>query len=76
MYRPFSLQSPKIVSYYISYNLKRIIIVYKQDKSFDIEQQPPYGNRTYSNILPQKRGGDYKTELSKFILTSLLPLRC
>ena len=31
--------------------------VEEQDKSSDIEQQPSYGDRKYSNTLPQKRGG-------------------
>ena len=29
----------------------------EQDKSSDIEQQPPFGDRKISNIQPQKRGG-------------------
>ena len=29
----------------------------KQDKSSDIDNQPPFGDRKYSNTLPQKRGG-------------------
>ena len=33
----------------------------EQDKSSDMEQQPPFGNRKYSNTLPQKRGGDTKS---------------
>ena len=32
----------------------------EQDKSSDIEQQPPFGDRQISNIQPQNRGG-YKT---------------
>ena len=28
----------------------------EQDKSSDIEQQPPFSDRKYSNTLPQKRG--------------------
>ena len=32
-----------------------MILVQKQDKSSDIEQQPPFGDRKYSNTLPQKR---------------------
>ena len=27
-----------------------------QEKSSDIEQQPPFGDRKYNNTLPQKRG--------------------
>ena len=33
----------------------------EQDKSSDIEQQPPFGGRKYSNTLPHKEGlGDTK----------------
>ena len=32
----------------------------EQDKSSDIEQQPPFGDRKFSNTLPQKRGEDTK----------------
>ena len=32
----------------------------EQDKSSDIEQQPPFGDRKISNIQPQNRG-EYKT---------------
>ena len=28
----------------------------EQDKSSDIEQQPPFGDRKISNIQPQNRG--------------------
>ena len=31
--------------------------VEEQDKSSDIEQQPPFGDRKISNIQPQNRGG-------------------
>ena len=31
--------------------------ILKQDKSSDIEQQPPFGDRKISNIQPQNRGG-------------------
>ena len=33
----------------------------EQDKSSDIEQQPPFGDRKISNIQPQNWGGEYKT---------------
>ena len=33
----------------------------EQDKSSDIEQQPPFGDRKISNIRPQNREGGYKT---------------
>ena len=35
----------------------------EQDKSFDIEQQPSFGDRKMSNTQPQNRGGGgvYKT---------------
>ena len=32
----------------------------EQDKSSDIEQQPPFGDRKISNIQPQNRGGGTK----------------
>ena len=35
--------------------------IQEQDKSSDIEQQPPFGDRKISNIQPQNRGGGYKT---------------
>ena len=31
--------------------------LHEQDKSSDIEQQPPFGDRKISNIQPQNRGG-------------------
>ena len=34
----------------------------EQDKSSDIEQQPPFGDRKLSNIQPQNRGGGFKTK--------------
>ena len=34
--------------------------VQEQDKSSDIEQQPPFGDRKISNIQPQNRGGGSK----------------
>ena len=37
-----------------------VLYVEEQDKSSDIEQQPPFGDRKISNIQPQNRGG-YKT---------------
>ena len=36
--------------------------IQEQDKSSDIEQQPPFGNRKYSNTLPQKGEGDKTNE--------------
>ena len=33
------------------------VSVEEQDKSSDIEQQPPFGDRKISNIQPQNRGG-------------------
>ena len=30
-------------------------LILEQDKSSDIEQQPPFGDRKISNIQPQKR---------------------
>ena len=31
--------------------------LHEQDKSSNIEQQPPFGDHKYSYTLPQKRGG-------------------
>ena len=33
------------------------VLLVEQDKSSDIEQQPPFGDRKISNIQPQNRGG-------------------
>ena len=38
----------------MSYGKKVMCRVKKQDKSSDIEQQPPFGDRKISNIQPQK----------------------
>ena len=34
-----------------------ILTLKEQDKSSDIEQQPPFGDRKYSNTQPQNKGG-------------------
>ena len=34
----------------------------EQEKSSDIEQQPPFRDRKYSNSLPQKRGDTNQRE--------------
>ena len=36
----------------------------EQDKSSDIEQQPPFGDRKISNIQPQNRGSKKPTGAS------------
>ena len=36
----------------------------EQDKSSDIEQQPPFGDRKISNIQPINRGGSKPTGTS------------
>ena len=36
--------------------------VQEEDKSSDIEQQPPFGDRKISNIQPQNRGGQNQQE--------------
>ena len=41
----------------------------KQDKSSDIEQQPPFGDRKISNIQSQNRRGVTKPTGTSFILT-------
>ena len=41
----------------------------EQDKSSDIEQQPPFGDRKISNIQPQNRGGGQNQQEHHIILT-------
>ena len=42
----------------------------EQDKSSDIEQQPPFGDRKNSNIQPQNKGGGvYKQVTHRWPLT-------
>ena len=36
--------------------MMRYILLLEQDKSSDFVQKPPFGDRKYSNTLPQKRG--------------------
>ena len=43
-----------------SKNLRILILLNEQDKSSDIEQQPPFDDRIYSNTLPQMRKGATK----------------
>ena len=47
---------------YIAYSCEVAILISlkEQDKSSDIEQQPPFGDRKISNIQPQNRGGGSK----------------
>ena len=40
----------------------------KQDKSSDIEQQPPFGDRKISNIQPQNRGGGVQNQQEHHII--------
>ena len=49
------LQGPK--SNIMHYGMMWKVLSQEQDKSSDIEQQPPFGNCKYSNTLPQMRGG-------------------
>ena len=44
-------------------------ILQEQDKSSDIEQQPPFGDRKISNIQPQNRGGVQNQQEHHIILT-------
>ena len=37
--------------------IRTVVFYQEQDKSSDIEQQPPFGDRKISNIQPQNRGG-------------------
>ena len=39
-----------------------------QDKSSDIEQQPPFGDRKTSNIQPQNRGGGVQNQQEHHII--------
>ena len=49
------------------YNYTDIIIV-EQDKSSDIEQQPPFGDRKISNIQPQNRGRGFQNQQEHHII--------
>ena len=40
----------------------------EQDKSSDIEQQPPFGDRKISNIQPQNRGGGGQNQQEHHII--------
>ena len=40
----------------------------EQDKSSDIEQQPPFGDRKISNIQPQNRGGGLQNKQKHHII--------
>ena len=40
----------------------------EQDKSSDIEQQPPFGDRKISNIQPQNRGGGLQYQQEHHII--------
>ena len=40
----------------------------EQDKSSDIEQQPPFGDRKISNIQPQNRGGGVQNQQEHHII--------
>ena len=40
----------------------------EQDKSSDIEQQPPFGDRQISNIQPQNRGGGLQNQQEHHIV--------
>ena len=42
--------------------------ILKQDKSSDIEQQPPFGDRKISNIQPQNRGGGLQNQQEHHII--------
>ena len=54
----------------LSWNFKQIsVLLREQDKSSDIEQQPPFGDRKISNIQPQNRGGVQNQQEHHIILT-------
>ena len=40
----------------------------EQDKSSDIEQQPPFGDHKISNIQPQNRGGGLQNQQEHHII--------
>ena len=40
----------------------------EQDKSYDIEQQPPFGDRKISNIQPKNRGGGVQNQQEHHII--------
>ena len=42
---------------------------HEQDKSSDIEQQPPFGDRKISNIQPQNREGVQNQQERHILLT-------
>ena len=50
-------------------NVFILLFVLEQDKSSDIEQQPPFGDRKISNIQPQNRGGLQNQQEHHIILT-------
>ena len=56
-------QTPRGEPHYRLHTAKGISVnLQEQDKSSDIEQQPPFGDRKISNIQPQnRRGGGFKT---------------
>ena len=45
------------MQYMLSFYYNSYSDLQKQDKSSDIEQQPPFGDRKISNIQPQNSGG-------------------
>ena len=54
-------QTPRGEPHYRLHTTKGISVnLQEQDKSSDIEQQPPFGDRKISNIQPQNRGGGSK----------------
>ena len=62
----FYLSEQENMPWYINFTIE-----YEQDKSSDIEQQPPFGDRKISNIQPQNRGGvqnqqEHHTFLTKY----------
>ena len=54
-----------------------VMILGEQDKSSDIEQQPPFGDRKISNIQPQNRGGGVQNQQEHhIILTNYEAVHC
>ena len=51
-----------MLKWYYNVDATRTAVGLHEDKSSDIEQQPPFGDRKYSNTLPQKSVGVMSTK--------------
>ena len=52
----------------VSFEASSFRLSCEQDKSSDIEQQPPFGDRKISNIQPQNRGGGLQNQQEHHII--------